>query len=271
MSRVLARHPEIRQVVLCGQGSFLAAHAAARIGLETVRLADYLGKEGARIASAAAVAVLASRVPLPDRAPPRPAPALKGDPLVVVKVGGGISRDPLALTRVGQVLHEISAVHRLVVIPGGGPFADAVRGFDATVGLGPDAAHWMAILGMDQFAHALADGIPGAELIESQSEIAGVHSRGAIPVLAPSRWLRSADELPHTWSVTSDSLSAYLAGLMGAGKLVLIKPVSGGVELLDSYFRRALPDGIRWWCLGVDEIDQLEDLLNENGAGESSA
>ena len=222
------------------------------------------------MAPAAAVAMLASRATLPDRTPRRPAAPLEKDPIIVVKIGGGISRVPLALTRVAQVLRAISATHRLVVMPGGGPFADAVREFDATVGLGPDAAHWMAILAMDQLAHALADAIPGAELIESPSEIAGVHQRGAIPVLAPSRWLMSADELPHTWSVTSDSLSAYLAGLMGAGELILIKPVSGGMELVDPYFSRALPDGMRWRCIGIADIDQLEDLVGQDGADGSS-
>ena len=51
-------------------------------------------------------------------------------------------------------------------MPGGGPFADAVREFDRAMGLSSDAAHWMAILAMDQYAHVLAERIPGATLIE---------------------------------------------------------------------------------------------------------
>jgi len=33
---------------------------------------------------------------------------------------------------------------------------------------------------------------------------------------------------------------------MGAEELVLIKPVSGGVELADPHFSRALGAGMRW-------------------------
>ena len=54
------------------------------------------------------------------------------------------------------------ARQRIVVVPGGGPFADQVRRFDSTHALSPTAAHWMAVLGMDQYAFALADKTPGS-------------------------------------------------------------------------------------------------------------
>ena len=38
----------------------------------------------------------------------------------------------------------------------------------------------------------------------------------------------------------------YLATLLGAEELVLVKPVDGGEELVDPYFRRALAAGMRW-------------------------
>lgn len=104
----------------------------------------------------------------------------------------------------------------------------------------------MAILAMDQYAFALADIIPRGRLVEDGPGIHAALAGGAIPILAPSRWLRAADELPHSWDVTSDSLAAYLATLLGAEDLILVKPVSGGQELADPHFARALPAGIRW-------------------------
>lgn len=166
--------------------------------------------------------------------------------LTVVKVGGGLAASPGALRRVGRVVAGAAARGRLVVVPGGGPFADAVRAFDAEHGLSPSAAHWMAILALDQYAFVLADVIPGGRLVEDGAGIRTAHHDGAVPVLAPSRWLRAADELPHSWEVTSDSLAAYLATLLGADELILVKPVSGGLELVDPYFTRALPAGLRW-------------------------
>ncbi len=104
----------------------------------------------------------------------------------------------------------------IVVIPGGGPFADAVREVDRAIGLSPDAAHWMAILAMDQYAHLLAGRIEGATLVEEPGGIAATLGAGRVAVLAPSRWLRAADPLPHSWDATSDSVAAFVAGALDA-------------------------------------------------------
>lgn len=166
--------------------------------------------------------------------------------LTVIKIGGGLSGQPGALARTGVRIARAAATRALIVLPGGGPFADAVRAFDAADPLSPSAAHWMAILGMDQFAHVLTDRIPGARLVEDRAGMQAAHAAGAVPVLAPARWLRAADELPHDWAVTSDSLAAYLATLLGADELILVKPVAGGIELADAYFGRTVPAGMRW-------------------------
>lgn len=175
--------------------------------------------------------------------------------LIVVKIGGGIAAIPDALARVARAIAGVASRRRLVVFPGGGPFADQVRTYDREHGLSATAAHWMAILAMDQYAHALADLIPGARTVEDRAGIESAHTDGAVPILRPSRWLRAADELPHSWDVTSDSLAAYTATLLGAGELVLLKPISGGSELLDPYFGRAIGAGIRWRVVGVGEVE----------------
>jgi aspartokinase-like uncharacterized kinase len=179
----------------------------------------------------------------------------------VIKIGGGIARVPGLLRRVAVEVARVAPRHPLVVVPGGGGFAGQVRDFDRTHRLSADAAHWMAVLAMDQYAFALADLIPGSRLVEDRPGMLTAQSEGAVPVLAPARWLRAADELPHSWEVTSDSLAAYLAMLLGAERLVLVKPVAGGVELTDPWFLRTVPAGVRWSVLAGGGIDQLESLL----------
>ncbi len=166
--------------------------------------------------------------------------------LTVVKIGGGLAGVPGALEHACRAVARAAVAQRVVVVPGGGPFADSVRAFDASYRLSPSASHWMAILAMDQYAFALTDLIPGGRLVEDRAGMLAAHVAGAVPVLAPARWLRAADELPHSWAVTSDSLSAYLATLLGADELILVKPVAGGSELIDSYFTRTIPAGLRW-------------------------
>jgi aspartokinase-like uncharacterized kinase len=134
--------------------------------------------------------------------------------------------------------------HRALIVPGGGPFADAVRHADARLALADSAAHWMAILAMDQYAHLIASRLADAALVYDRAGIADALRGGRIPVIAPARWLQDADPLPHSWEVTSDSIAAWLADQVSATALVLIKPPGASATDVDPYLRTALPGHI---------------------------
>ena len=83
-------------------------------------------------------------------------------------------------------------------------------------------------------------------------------------------------EIPESWSVTSDSLAAWLAGTLGAGALVLVKsadPPPGPLAAAD-LARRGLVDlafpgflakaGCAAWYLGPAEAGRFAKAL---GAG----
>lgn len=160
----------------------------------------------------------------------------------VIKVGGALLRSAKDFATVMSALEQIAPGRTLLVVPGGGPFADAVRAVDQLHTLTHDDAHWMAILGMEQFAVLLASRLSGAEVVHRRGEIARAHAHGAIPVLAPYRWLREADPLPHAWEVTSDSIAAWIATQVGARRLILIKAVAHDAStVVDRYFDRVRP------------------------------
>jgi aspartokinase-like uncharacterized kinase len=185
--------------------------------------------------------------------------------LTVVKVGGGLSAVPGALDLVCSELARLGRGHRLLIVPGGGPFADAVRRSQSDLGMTADAAHWMAILAMDQYAHVLADRIDSAVLVEEPGEIGEILSSARLPVLCPYRWMRSADVLPHSWEVTSDSVAAVIAGALGAERLALIKPGERGL-MVDSYFSTAVPVGLPWIALGWQRLDRLAPWISGRSA-----
>jgi aspartokinase-like uncharacterized kinase len=175
----------------------------------------------------------------------------------VVKLGGALLAHA---EHYEAALAAISAAAgtRLLVVPGGGPFADAVRQVDRRLRLSDDAAHWMAVLAMDQHAHLIAARLTGAVIVAERHQIAATLDAGRIPVLAPYRWIRDADPLPHSWSVTSDSIAAWIAGQIGARHLVLIKPPHAhGSEIVDSYFQRALPPHVTSAIVAADQIATL--------------
>jgi dihydroneopterin aldolase len=183
----------------------------------------------------------------------------------VVKLGGGLLARASALDEALAAIVAAASGRRLVVVPGGGPFADAVRTADARFGLPDAAAHWMAVLAMDQYAHLLASRRSELALVRTADEAARAIDAGRVPVLAPAEWLRAADPLPHSWDVSSDSIAAWLAGALGARRLVLLKPdgVRTGAGAVDAHFSRALPAGVAHAVLGADRLHALASALDE--------
>ena len=75
--------------------------------------------------------------------------------------------------------------------------------------------------------------------------------------------MRSADALPHSWEVTSDSIAAFVAGALDAGRLVLIKPAAERstpwTATSERRCRRECPDLIVGW----ERLEELSDWLSE--------
>jgi 5-(aminomethyl)-3-furanmethanol phosphate kinase len=139
--------------------------------------------------------------------------------LTVAKVGGGLGDS--ALPGLCTALGELGERHPLLVVPGGAGFADAVRDADRRFRLRAATSHRMAILGMEQFGWLLSDLIPGAVRCAGLPQVRAGRTTVLLPAALP------LDRLPASWEVTSDSIAAWVAGRIGAGRLVLVKAVDG--------------------------------------------
>jgi aspartokinase-like uncharacterized kinase len=147
--------------------------------------------------------------------------------LTVVKVGGGLGAraGDEVLRALCRVVGELGERHPLLVVPGGGGFADAVREADRRFALRPATSHRMAILGMEQFGWLLSDLIAGTEPCADLARAAELAGAGRAVVLRPAQL--ALEELPASWDVTSDSIAAWVAVSAGADRLVLVKEVDG--------------------------------------------
>ena len=124
-------------------------------------------------------------------------------------------------------LNKISKEHRLVVVPGGGEFADVVRCLDERFSLSCGASHRMAILGMDQYGLLLSDLITDSVAVSKLEETKYFLDLGKLPVFLPSNLLLKEDPLENSWNVTSDSIAVYLADRLEVSKVLLVKDVDG--------------------------------------------
>jgi dihydroneopterin aldolase len=146
---------------------------------------------------------------------------LSGPPHLVAKLGGSLWRSPL----LGEWIAALRRFpHPLTIVPGGGPFADAVRAAQPVMGFSETAAHGMAVLGMEQYALALAD-VHGLALAGTLHEMRRLHEAGEPALWRPSTMVGAAPSVRPGWDVTSDSLAAWLAHELGASALLLIKSV----------------------------------------------
>ena len=143
---------------------------------------------------------------------------------LVVKIGGGLLRaEGLdGLRRACADATQLAANRPVLVVPGGGPFADAVRAVDAQVGLADEVAHALALRAMDQLGVLLRPLLPDAELL---TDLAAPPS--ALAVVQAAAAFADRPEVPESWAVTSDSLAVLAAGVIGAEEAVLLKPVAG--------------------------------------------
>ncbi len=185
----------------------------------------------------------------------------------VVKVGGSLSQGE-HLPALGKRLSEVGKHHPLLVVPGGGPFADTVRILDGRHNLGDSAAHWMAILGMDQYGWLLSELVPRSVPVWSLAAARSVSQAGRVPILLPWRLLYETDPLPHSWQVTSDSIAAWVAGEVQAPRLVLLKNVDGLFgERQEGTNRRRLLERVAVERLGRSGMvdDHLSGLVDQYG------
>jgi aspartokinase-like uncharacterized kinase len=168
----------------------------------------------------------------------------------VVKVGGSLYDLPDLAARLHEWLaDEWHGGDGVLVVPGGGPSADAVRDWDRRHGLGEEKAHWLALRALALNAHLLASLLPYACVIVDVKDCEQIWSEGRLPILDVHEFARADDQrpgrLPHTWAVTSDALAARVAVVTHARHLVLLKSAT-------------VPSGISWTEAGrlglVDEM-----------------
>lgn len=180
-----------------------------------------------------------------------------------MKLGGSLLAEP-SLAPLLEVLTEAARTRPVLVVPGGGPFADAVRVATERHDPGESASHWMAILAMDQLATQLGGLAPAARLAGEPRDVARICGQGRLAILAPFAWLRSEDPLPHGWHVTSDSLAAWIAGALGAERLLLLKSTeASGPGVVDDYFPQALPAGLECWLVDGRDPEGVRARLSD--------
>ncbi len=138
--------------------------------------------------------------------------------MIVVKLGGSLYNTP-ELKLWLQSLANSSISTPIVIVPGGGPFADQVREAQTLHHFNDAVAHHMALIAMKQFGLMLT-------ALEAKCQpFNALKPEQALSVWLPDHSLLSNPVLPQSWDLTSDSLALWLASKLEAEQLFLIKHV----------------------------------------------
>ncbi|MBX9861735.1 MAG: uridylate kinase [Hyphomicrobium sp.] len=189
---------------------------------------------------------------------------------VVLKLGG-------SLAETGQLRTMLAIVRRarrpVVIVPGGGPFADAVRDTQRALGFSDEIAHDMALLAMHQMADAMRAIEPRLIASETLVGMARAWRKRRVPVWLPARLCAGDRRIPRDWSITSDGLAARLAERLGKADLIVVKscriPRNATAAALA---RRGIVDAVfpvivnradvAWSVLGPGDAPALEQVLD---------
>jgi len=142
--------------------------------------------------------------------------------MIVLKLGGSLSQSDTLIKCLNSV-EKNYADKAVVIVPGGGAFADQVRLAQNRWQFDDKTAHRMAILAMQQMA-LLIKGLKDDFCIAcSVSDIQKLLHQKKILIWSPDIVELDNAAIKASWDITSDSLAAWLAKALSARELILVK------------------------------------------------
>jgi len=190
----------------------------------------------------------------------------------VIKLGGSLLLSESLKEWLSVIVKH--GAGKLVIVPGGGIFADKVRDEQQKRKFDDKAAHQMALLAMEQYAHLLQSYAPDLGLVDSIQGIEKAISLNQVPVWLPFKMINACQDVSANWNITSDSLSLWLAAQLNAEHTMLVKSLSSKnlnarqlaeSEMVDKDFPKFVKKSQSsvWW-LAENDVGALENLLKTN-------
>ncbi|CAO4170230.1 uridylate kinase [Methylorubrum aminovorans] len=138
----------------------------------------------------------------------------------VIKIGGSLVSDG---ARLRATLTDCVDNASVAIVPGGGPFADAVRMTQAALGFDDGLAHRLALDAMGRMAEVFLAIEPRLAVAASPEAVAETLAQGRSVIWDPVALKAGHPDIAESWAVTSDSLALWLAGVLGAERCILVK------------------------------------------------
>lgn len=149
----------------------------------------------------------------------------------VIKLGGSLLNVSNVLDHVHSMIASLPQMENFIVV-GGGQAANLIREWDVAFGLGNGRAHRMAIFAMTWNAKRLFENRSDHVFVRHFETLPGVERMGVVlsePFLLSATEFGRHTALPESWNITSDSIAAFVAQVLGAEQLVMLKSTDSGL------------------------------------------
>jgi aspartokinase-like uncharacterized kinase len=142
---------------------------------------------------------------------------------MIIKLGGSLTysnaiKDCLAIIEQTKLIN-------IVIVPGGGEFANQVRYAQQVWQFNESIAHEMAILAMQQMALLFHGLYPNFQLIKSIRDFSNLMANSVPVIWSPILSELNQANIPATWEMTSDSLAIWLAIQLHVEQLIVVKSI----------------------------------------------
>lgn len=180
-------------------------------------------------------------------------------PLVVYKLGGSLLDLPDWPARLREYWSNRPADERRLLVVGGGPATDLVRQWDRLYDLGEKISHFLAVKSLALTESLASILLPECRIVANADQVNSLPS-GACGIIHVRDFLThstAAREIPERWDFTTDSIAAYIAEILQAQKLVLLKSTTpaGAADLDDLIAQGVVDREFAGWSRQIPHIE----------------
>ena len=143
-------------------------------------------------------------------------------PVIVLKLGGSLMRSKELVVWLENIFSR-TRDNIIIVVPGGGEFAENIREAQRQLNFINKIAHKMALLAMCQYGYFLTGINADIKILKNTKMPCLDKNIGGSFLWLPDDLLENISEITGNWDFSSDSISLWLATYLTADKLVIVK------------------------------------------------
>jgi aspartokinase-like uncharacterized kinase len=147
-----------------------------------------------------------------------------------IKLGGSLMNPFKNFSVLADYFGNLAKENNYIIFPGGGVIDNYIESIDKDYPLAPIVHHHLCARAQDQTGLFFYSQCNNAEFFEDFIDIENIFLKRKLAIMLPMKQIINLNVFEMTWDITSDTMSAYFAYLLGAKNFVILTNVDGLYE-----------------------------------------